>query len=136
MQLTNIQKSSLIVKQEDMHKPIARSLYTLDGQSDMQFENIFEQLEVLKRQYLEIEEKKRISKKIYDSELKFDPIILGIYYLYIRNRNEQFISMVGPNEWGRSRKSHLEYIAQIRLQYDHTWEILHLNNQKYLYEEK
>ena len=136
MELSNINRSSLIVKEEHIHKPIAKALFTLDGQSDIQYQNIFEQVEILKRQYLEIEEKKRVSKIIYNSELKFDPIILGIYYLYIRNQNEQFISMVGPNEWGRSRKNQLEYIAQIRLQYDHTWEILDLNNKDYLYEEK
>ena len=36
--------------------------------------------------------------------------------------------MVGPNEWGRSQKNKLDFIAKVRLQYDHTWEILELNN--------
>jgi hypothetical protein len=72
-------------------------------------------------------EKKRISKIIYQSEIKFEPIVLGIYYLYIRNSSEQFISMIGPNEWGRSQKNLLDFIAKIRLQYDHTWEVLDLN---------
>ena len=134
MNLINLPKSYPIVKEEDIHKPIARGLFTLDGQVDIQANNILEQLEVLKRQFLEIEEKKRISKKIYDSEIKFEPIVLGIYYLYIRNHTEQFISMIGPNEWGRSQKNHLEYVAQVRLQYDHTWEILELNKNDYFYE--
>ena len=133
MNLINLPKSQEIVKEQDFHKPVARGLFTLDGQIEIQAENIIEQIELLKRQATEIQEKKRISKKIYESELKFDPIILGIYYLYIRNGSEQFISMIGPTEWGRSRKNHLEYIAQIRLQYDHTWEILVLNNQDYFY---
>jgi len=41
--------------------------------------------------------------------------------------------MIGPTEWSRSQKNHLEYIAKIRLQYDHTWEILNLNKQDYFY---
>jgi hypothetical protein len=128
MDLINLPKSQQIVKEQDFHKPVARGLFTLDGQIDIQAQNIIQQIELLKKQAFEIEEKKRISKIIYDSEIKFEPIILGIYYLYIKNDFNQFISMVGPNEWGRSQKNKLDFIAKVRLQYDHTWEILELNN--------
>lgn len=131
MDLINLPNSSQIVKESDLHKPIARGLFTLDGQIDIQATNIIEQIEVLRRQALAIEEKKRISKIIYNSEIKFEPIVLGIYYLYIRNSSEQFISMIGPTEWGRSQKNSLEYLAKIRLQYDHTWELLDLNLKNY-----
>jgi hypothetical protein len=134
MDLINLPKSQEIVKEQDFHKPIARGLFTLDGQIDIQAQNIIEQIEVLKRQALEINEKKRISKKIYKSEIKFEPIILGIYYLYIRNETEQFISMIGPNEWGRSLRNKLSFVAKIRLQYDHTWEIIELNIKDYFNE--
>jgi hypothetical protein len=134
MALINLPKSQEIVKEKDFHKPIARGLFTLDGQIDIQAQNIIEQIEVLKRQALEINEKKRISKKIYKSEIKFEPIILGIYYLYIRNETEQFISMIGPNEWGRSLRNKLSFVAKIYLQYDHTWEIIELNIKDYFNE--
>jgi hypothetical protein len=133
MNLINTPKSHSIVKEVDLHKPIAQGLFTLDGQIEIQGEQILQQIELLKNQALQIQERKRISKIIYDSEIKFDPIIKGMYYLYIRNETEQFISMVGPNEWGRSQKSKLDYIASIRLDYDHTWEILQLNNKDYFY---
>jgi hypothetical protein len=134
MNLINLPKSHEIVKEQDFHKPVARGLFTLDGQIEIQAQNIIEQIELLKRQAFEIEEKKRISKIIYNSEIKFEPIVLGIYYLYIRNDKEQFISMIGPLEWGRSQKNKLRYIAQIRLQYDHTWELLNLDIEDYFYE--
>jgi hypothetical protein len=134
MNLINLPKSQEIVKEQDFHKPIARGLFTLDGQIEIQGQNIIEQIEVLKRQAFEIQEKKRISKKIYESEIKFDPIVLGIYYLYIVNETRQFISMIAPNEWGRSLRNKLEYVAEIRLQYDHTWEILELNIKNYFNE--
>ena len=134
MNLINLPKSQEIVKEQDFHKPIARGLFTLDGQIEIQGQNIIEQIEVLKRQAYEIQEKKRISKKIYESEIKFDPIVLGIYYLYIVNETRQFISMIAPNEWGRSLRNKLEYVAEIRLQYDHTWEILELNIKNYFNE--
>ena len=131
MNLINLPKSSQVVKEQDLHKPVARGLFTLDGQSDIQASNILEQLEILKKQADSIQEKKRISKIIYQSEIKFEPIVIGIYYLYIRNSSEQFISMIGPTEWGRSQKNSLEYIAKIRLQYDHNWEVLDLNIKNY-----
>ena len=78
MDLINLPNSSQIVKEQDLHKPVARGLFTLDGQIDIQANNIIEQIEVLKRQALEIQEKKRISKKIYQSEIKFEPIVFMI----------------------------------------------------------
>lgn len=134
MNLINLPKSNPIVKTEDLHKPIAKGLITLDGQIEIQGKNIIEQIELLKKQAEEILEKKRISQKIYDSLLKFEPIILGIYYLYIVNEKEQMISMVGPSEWGRSLKNRLDFVAKVRLQYDHTWEILELNINNYFNE--
>jgi len=134
MNLINLPKSNSIVKTEDLHKPVAKGLITLDGQIEIQGKNILEQIELLKRQAEEILKKKSISKKIYDSLLKFEPIILGIYYLYIVNETDQMISMVGPSEWGRSLKNRLDFVAKIRLQYDHTWEILELNKKNYFNE--
>lgn len=127
MELIPHNKASQIVKIDDLHKPIAKGLFTLEGQQQIQADNIIEQIEVLKKQAIKIQENKRISKKIYESEIKFEPIVMGVYYLYTRNGGLQFISMVGPMEWGRSQKSTLDYICKIRLQYDHTWEILDLN---------
>ncbi len=135
MNLINLPKSHEIVKEQDLHKSVARGLFTLDGQIEIQGQNILEQIELLQKQALEIQEKRRISKIIYQSEIKFDPVILGIYYLYIVNDTRQFISMVGPNEWGRSLRNKLSFVAKIRLQYDHTWEILELNIKNYFYEQ-
>ena len=119
-------KSSEIVKTEDSHKPIARALSTLDGQSDAQADQIVEQAEILYQRLLALQEKKRKSLLIYHSEIGFQPIVMGVYHLYtIEDR--QIISMVGPSEWGRRMRDRLEWIATIRLAYDHTWEILELN---------
>lgn len=134
MNVINLPSSKEIIKEQDLHKPVARGLITLDGQIEIQGQNILEQIDLLRKQAEAIVEKKRISKKIYDSTIKFEPIVLGIYYLYIVNEKEQMISMVGPNEWGRSLKNRLDYIAKIRLQYDHTWEILELNLKNYFNE--
>jgi len=130
-ELEKASQKNIIVKQEDLHKPIAKGLVALEGQIDISATNILEQYETLKKQALQIQEKKRISLKIYEAEMKFEPIILGIYNLYKDVSNRTFISMVGPNEWGRSMKRKIEFIAKIKLDYDHTWQILELENSDY-----
>ena len=81
-ELQKVNQNSIIVKKQDLHKPIAKGLVALEGQIDISATNILEQYETLKKQALAIQEKKRISLKIYEAEIKFEPIILGTYYLY------------------------------------------------------
>lgn len=130
-ELQKVNQSNIIVKTEDLHKPIAKGLVALEGQIDISANNILEQYEILKKQALAIQEKKRISTKIYEAEMKFEPIILGTYYLYRWESNRTFISMIAPLEWGRSMKKKIDYIAKIKLDYDHTWQILDLNDVEY-----
>jgi len=33
------------------------------------------------------------------------------------------LMMIGPDEWGRSKKNNLEFISSVTLLSDHTWEI-------------
>ena len=129
-ELQKANQNKIVVKEQDLHKPIAKGLFTLEGQIELGANNILEQYEVLKKQALAIQEKKRISLKIYEAEIKFEPIILGIYYLY-RGQSNTFISMVGPYEWGRSMKRKIDFIAKIKLDYDHTWQIIELNDEEF-----
>lgn len=57
----------------------------------------------------------------------FEPLVKSIYHLYFLNE-DLFISMIGPNEWGRKK---MDYIATIQLDYDHTWEVLELNKKDF-----
>lgn len=124
-EIVKFERSSAIVSVSDQHKPIARALQTLDGQADAQADQISEQLEILLERASKLAESRRISKIIYSCQFGFQPIVKHVYYLY-RATDRLFVSMIGPTEWSaRSRKS-LEYIAQIRLDYDHTWEIMEL----------
>ena len=110
-----------------LHKPLTRGLTTLEGQLDNSADQIMEQMNILVERARKIQERKRISSKIYSSRIGFEPIVKNIYYLYIKD-DGQFISMISPKEWGRKK---FDYIAQIQLDYDHTWEILELNNKEF-----
>ncbi len=109
------------------HKPLSKGMTTLEGQVNNSADQLLEQMEILVKRAKDIQERKRISKIIYASKIGFDPLVKGVYHLYILN-NSQFISLIGPNEWGRKK---MDYIATIQLDYDHTWEVLELNQKDY-----
>jgi hypothetical protein len=128
MNLPAQRKSQEIVSPNDLHKPIAKGLATLDGQVELGAAALTEQYETLYRQAMRIMEKKRISERVYEATFGFEPIIMEEYHLYLRPDGKTFVSMVGPSEWGRSKRSEFRHIARIKLDYDHTWEIVELNS--------
>ena len=109
------------------HKPLSKGMTTLEGQIINSADQLLEQMNILAKRAKDIQERKRISMIIYNSKIGFQPIVKNTYHLYIIN-NEKVISMIAPNEWGRKK---FDFIATIRLDYDHTWEILDLNIKDY-----
>ena len=123
-----IQKTNPIeLDRNRLHQPLTKGLTTLEGQLNNSADQIIEQMNILVERAKKIQERKRISSKIYASKIGFEPIVKNIYYLYIKD-DGQFISMISPKEWSRKK---FDYIAQIQLDYDHTWEILELNNKEF-----
>ena len=57
-----------------------------------------------------------------NGNLKFEPLIHHTYHLY-QKESEYLLSLVAPEDWGRSKTS-LVYLATVKLLSDHTWEIL------------
>lgn len=109
------------------HKPLSKGMSTLEGQIVNSADQLLEQMNILAKRAKDIQERKRVSTIIYSSRIGFEPLVMGIYHLYLKN-GEQFISMIAPNEWGRQK---FDYIATIKLDYDHTWEIIELNIKDY-----
>lgn len=122
-----INQSSIEIDPLRSHKPLSKGLTTLEGQINNSAYQLLEQMEILVKRAKDIQERKRISNIIYSAKIGFEPLVKSVYHLYYLN-NEKFISMIGPNEWGRKK---LDYIATIRLDYDHTWEILELNKKDF-----
>jgi len=54
--------------------------------------------------------------------MNFKPIISHTYHLYSKGDESKVLSMVGPNEWGRTKP--YTFIATVKLLADHTWEVL------------
>lgn len=92
-------------------------------QTEEQLGLIFEQMKTLAKQIQDIQNRVYVSDLIYNAEIKFTPIIGKIYYLYERNDGIRYLSLLSPTEW----KDKLEdkFIAEVRLNADHTWKVLH-----------
>jgi hypothetical protein len=128
--LIKFDKSASLVTDLNSHKPLSKGLSNLDGQSDLQADQITEQLHILIKRAKELEERKRISKIIYSSEFGFQPVVKSVYHLYQKD-SRKFVSMIAPQEWGRKNKNNITFIATIRLDYDHTWEIIEFGLQEF-----
>jgi hypothetical protein len=114
---------SIMVKPADEGKIKSRALSAMYEQTNTQLRQIQQQLELLVQQANEINKRKEISEKIYNAKITFEPFIGHIYHLY-EKENENYIMMIGPNEWGRSKKSNLNFIQSVRLLSDFTWELI------------
>lgn len=116
---------SALIKPEDKGRIKGNALSAMEHQTDQQLTQIYEQMQLLAEQAKKINTRKEISEKIYLAEFRFEPIINHTYHLYDTNTGGQVLSVIGPNEWGRSiRKDDFTWQATVKLLADHTWEIL------------
>jgi hypothetical protein len=114
---------SAVIRPEDKGKLKGRAVSAMQSQAEMQMKQLYEQMELLAAQANSLKKRVNISERIYTAEIPFEPLIGHTYYLYRRNNGQDVLSMIAPNEWGRS-KSFPQYVATIKLLADHTWEIL------------
>lgn len=117
---------SAIVKPEDEGKLKGRAVSAMEHQTDRQLEQIYQQMQLLADQAKKLNDRKLISTFIYQAEMRFEPLINHIYHLYQKENKTFLLSLIAPNQWGRSRRS-VEFIATVRLLADHTWEIQEKN---------
>jgi hypothetical protein len=111
-----------VIKPDDMGKIKGRSVLAMRQQTDRQMNQLYEQMEVLARQAKLLADRKEISERIYDAAMGFEPIISETYYLYEKEDGSDLMSLVAPEEWGRSFK-YSRYLAKVKLLADHTWEV-------------
>ncbi|HAA00624.1 MAG TPA: DUF2452 domain-containing protein [Flavobacteriales bacterium] len=113
-------RGSAVIKTSKESVIKSRSLSAMEDQTEMQLQQIRRQIELLAQQAQEIKERKELSLKIYQAKMNFAPLIGDAYYLYETEEGGHILSMIGPNEWGRSRKFKV-FLAKVRLLADHTW---------------
>lgn len=117
---------SAIIKPEDKGKITGRAVAAMHSQTDMQMSQIYQQMQLLADQAKKIQARVEVSERIYQASIAFEPLINHRYYLYQKSDGLDFLSMIGPEEWGR-KKDFASFIAEIKLLADHTWDILREN---------
>ncbi len=117
---------SALVKPEDQGRIKGNALAAMEHQTDMQLSQIYEQMQLLADQAKKLNDRKTISEIIYRAEMRFEPLINHIYHLYEKDDRSHLLSLIAPNQWGRSKKT-FEFVATVRLLADHTWDILEQN---------
>lgn len=117
---------SAIVKPEDRGRIKGNALSAMEHQTDMQLSQIYQQMQLLADQAKQLNDRKVISEIIYQAEIRFTPLINHVYHLYEKEDTSFLLSLIAPDQWGKSKKS-FEFVATIRLLADHTWDVLEKN---------
>jgi hypothetical protein len=97
-----------------------KALLAMEQQTDMQLDQIRQQIELLARQAQELRKRKELSLMIYDAKLSFQPVIGQVYYMYEKKDGSHVLSLVSPREWGASGPFK-QFVAAVKLLADHTW---------------
>lgn len=97
-----------------------KALLAMEQQTDMQLDQIRQQIELLAKQAQELRKRKELSLMIYGARMSFTPIIGQTYYLYEKNDGSHLLSLVHPREWGGSGPFK-QFVAGVKLLADHTW---------------
>lgn len=100
-----------------------KALTAMEEQTNMQLDQIRQQIELLALQAHEIQKRKELSMKIYGAKLSFKPNIGQTYHLYEREDGSYLLSLVSPKEWGKSGPFK-SFISSVQLLADHTWKEL------------
>ena len=111
-----------VVKPIDKGRIKGLAVQSMYEQADMQLDQIKEQIALLAKQAQNIHDRVDLSERIYLADMSFKPIISKVYHLYKRKNGQEVLSMVAPEEWGRSKP--MEFVATVKLLSDHTWEVL------------
>jgi L-lactate utilization protein LutB len=111
-----------VIKPEDAGKIKSKALTSMRQQTERSMHQLYKQMQLLAEQANEIKQRVEISERIYQIEMKFEPLVGHYYFLYEREDGTDFLSIIAPDEWGRSKKQ-VKAISKILLLADHTWEV-------------
>ena len=106
----------------------SKALAAMEQQTEVQLDQIKEQINLLAKQAKEIQSRTQISLEIYNADMGFEPLVNHTYFLYERSKTgEKVLSMIAPDQWGRSSK--LTFMAEVLLLADRTWKVIRENTE-------
>jgi hypothetical protein len=114
-----------VIRPEDKGRLKGRAVTAMYEQTDLQLQQIREQIELLAQQARHIQSRVQVSEDIYRADMNFEPLIGSTYHLYHRSNGQPVLSMVAPVEWGANPP--YTFVATVKMLADHTWEVLESN---------
>lgn len=115
-----------VIKPLDKGKIKGVAMQAMYEQTDLQMGQIVEQIELLAKQAKQLKDRVKISESIYLADMGFSPLVGHTYHFYENEDGKNFLSMIGPNEWGKKQHT-FTFVATVKLLGDHTWDILQKN---------
>ena len=76
-----------------------------------------QKLTEIREQYLRAIDHFNWNKLVYEAEIRFEPIVGGVYHLY-EMRDRRALSMISPDQWPQ------KHLATVRLNVDRQWLIV------------
>ena len=86
------------------------------GISEVQ-RDLQQKLMEIREEYLRAIDHFNWNKLVYESEIRFEPVVGGVYHLY-QMRSGRALSMVSPDQWPH------RHLATVRLNVDRQWQIV------------
>ena len=113
---------SPVIRPEDRNQIKANAVEAMHHFANQEISMLKKQADLIMQQVREIEQRLKISEHIYTSDMRFVPVVNQVYHLYEKD-DYYSLSLVGPEEWGRSKTSR-KYVASVKLLGDHSWDIV------------
>ena len=107
----------------DEGKIKGKAMAAMYQQTQTQLDQLREQMQLIANQAQKLQDRVKISEKIYEAKIGFDPLIGHEYYLYIRKNGVYLLSMVSPEQWGKTIPFE-SFEGKVKLLADHTWDLL------------
>ncbi|MCB9257123.1 MAG: DUF2452 domain-containing protein [Chitinophagales bacterium] len=114
---------SALIKPIDKAKVKGKAMAAMYEQTENQMEQLREQMQLLASQAQKLHDRVRVSEKIYQADMGFEPLVGHEYYLYLRSNGRYLLSLVAPEQWG-SKLPFQSFEAKVKLLADHTWDMI------------
>ncbi|WKN31258.1 DUF2452 domain-containing protein [Porifericola rhodea] len=111
-----------LIKPEDRGKIRGRAVSAMHQQTDRQMKQLYDQMQLLVDQANQLKKRVEVSERIYLAQMNFEPLIGHTYYLYEKKDGQDVLSMIAPEEWGKSMPYN-KLLSKATLMADHTWEL-------------
>ena len=87
------------------------------AEASHRFHQRYEELETAMQ---ELMTQAQYNDRLLNADIAFKPIIGRVYYLYSKNQQD-FISMISPEEWGASYMKNQKFVGSYKILADNVW---------------